>query len=75
MKSKVRIGDSWVGDGEPCFVVAEIGVNRNGSLDTARKRENPFGSTNGDLKLGSATACREATLATRSAWRPCLRRR
>jgi N-acetylneuraminate synthase len=84
MGSKVRIGDSWVGEGEPCFVVAEIGINHNGSMDTARKlisaaalascqavkfqkrtvevvysreelarpRESPFGSTNGDLKLG-----------------------
>lgn len=37
MDSKVRIGDSWVGEGEPCFVVAEIGINHNGSMDTARK--------------------------------------
>ncbi len=37
MASKVRIGDRWVGDGEPCFVVAEIGINHNGDLDIARK--------------------------------------
>ena len=26
-----------VGDGEPCFIVAEIGINHNGELDTAWK--------------------------------------
>ncbi len=84
MNNRVRIRDRWVGDGEPCFVVAEIGINHNGSLDIARKliaaavlagceavkfqkrsvevvysreelarpRESPFGTTNGDLKLG-----------------------
>lgn len=84
MNAKVKIRDRWIGDGEPCFVVAEIGINHNGSLDVARKliaaavlagcdavkfqkrsveivytreelarpRESPFGTTNGDLKLG-----------------------
>ncbi len=84
MMAKVRIGERWVGDGEPCLVVAEVGINHNGSLDVARKlisaaalagceavkfqkrtidvvytadelskpRENPFGTTNGDLKRG-----------------------
>jgi N-acetylneuraminate synthase len=84
MARNVRIGDRWVGDGEPCFIVAEIGINHNGDLDIARKlisaallagcdavkfqkrtvdvvytpeelvrpRENPFGTTNGDLKRG-----------------------
>ncbi|HKA91850.1 MAG TPA: N-acetylneuraminate synthase family protein [Haliangiales bacterium] len=34
---KVRIGDRWVGVGEPVFVIAEIGINHNGSLDLAKK--------------------------------------
>jgi N-acetylneuraminate synthase len=33
----VRIGDRLVGDGQPVFVVAEIGINHNGSLELARK--------------------------------------
>jgi len=37
MATKVKIGNRWVGDGEPCFVVAEIGINHNGDLDIARK--------------------------------------
>lgn len=35
-KQSVKIGDRFVGDGEPCYVVAEIGINHNGSLDTAK---------------------------------------
>src|SRR5262245_8708126 len=33
----IRIGDKLVGDGQPVFVVAEIGINHNGSLDIAKK--------------------------------------
>ena len=78
----ITIGDRAVGPGEPTFVVAEIGINHNGSVETAKRlievaksagcdavkfqkrtidvvyspedlarpRENPFGTTNGDLK-------------------------
>ena len=81
---KIRIGDRYVGDGEPCFIVAEIGINHSGVIDIAKRlidvaveagadavkfqkhtvdvvytpeelarpRENPFGTTNGDLKRG-----------------------
>jgi len=84
MVEKVKIGNRLVGDGEPCFVVAEIGINHNGDLGICRKlisaaalagcdavkfqkrtvdvvytpeelakpRENPFGTTNEDLKRG-----------------------
>jgi len=34
---KVKIGDKLIGDDEPCFVIAEIGINHNGSLDIAKK--------------------------------------
>lgn len=37
MIEPVRIGDRLVGPGQPCFVTAEIGINHNGDLDTARK--------------------------------------
>jgi N-acetylneuraminate synthase len=84
MSKSVKIGSRSVGDGHPCFVVAEIGINHNGDIDLARRlmaaavtancdavkfqkraldvvytpdelarpRENPFGTTNGDLKRG-----------------------
>ena len=82
--AEVRIGNTAVGDGHPCFIVAEIGINHNGDVDLARslidvavgagcnavkfqkrtvdvvytpeelarRRENPFGTTNAELKYG-----------------------
>lgn len=37
MGKPVRIGARKVGDGEPVFVVAEIGINHNGSLELAKR--------------------------------------
>jgi N-acetylneuraminate synthase len=37
MRATVRIGSRWVGEGEPVFVIAEIGINHNGSLELAKK--------------------------------------
>lgn len=37
MAKKVRIGDRLVGNGEPCFIIAEIGINHNGRVDIAKK--------------------------------------
>jgi N-acetylneuraminate synthase len=34
---QVRIGPKMVGAGSPVFVIAEIGINHNGSLETARR--------------------------------------
>lgn len=80
----VMIGNKKIGDGKPCFIIAEIGINHNGDINIAKKlidlaafagcdavkfqkrtidvvysaeelakpRENPFGTTNGDLKYG-----------------------
>jgi N-acetylneuraminate synthase len=82
--NEVKIGGTSVGEGQPCFIIGEIGINHNGDIDLAKKlidvaeaagcnavkfqkrtidvvysaeelakpRENPFGSTNGDLKRG-----------------------
>ncbi len=82
--STVKIGNKLVGPGQPCYVIAEIGINHNGDVDLAKRlisvavaagcdavkfqkrtidvvytakelatpRENPFGTTNGDLKHG-----------------------
>lgn len=33
---KIRIGDRLVGDGEPCFIIAEAGSNHNGELSRAK---------------------------------------
>lgn len=80
----VTIGNRCVGENNPTYIIAEIGINHNGDLAVAKKlvdaaidsgcnavkfqkrtigvvysaeelakpRENPFGSTNGDLKRG-----------------------
>lgn len=34
---KVKIGDRWVGEGEPTYIIAEIGSNFDGSLEQAKK--------------------------------------
>jgi len=33
----VRIGDRQVGKGQHCYIVAEIGINHNGDLDSAKR--------------------------------------
>jgi N-acetylneuraminate synthase len=37
MAQAVRIGDKLVGAGQPCYVVAEIGINHNGDVETAKR--------------------------------------
>lgn len=37
MTRALKIGDRWVGDGYPTYVVAEIGINHNGDLETAKR--------------------------------------
>ncbi len=37
MANLIRIGNKTIGDGCPCFIVAEAGVNHNGSLDLAKQ--------------------------------------
>jgi N-acetylneuraminate synthase len=34
---KVRLKDRFIGDGEPVYVIGEIGINHNGSMDVAKK--------------------------------------
>jgi N-acetylneuraminate synthase len=34
---KAKVGSRYVGDGEPVFIIAEIGINHNGSLEIAKK--------------------------------------
>lgn len=37
MTDAVKIGDVPVGDGQPVYVIAEIGLNHNGSVENAKK--------------------------------------
>jgi N-acetylneuraminate synthase len=34
---KIKVGNRFIGDGEPVYVIAEIGINHNGSVDIAKK--------------------------------------
>ena len=35
--AELMIGKTPVGDGHPCFIIAEIGINHNGDIETAKK--------------------------------------
>lgn len=37
VRKEVRVGSKVIGDNSPCFIIAEIGINHNGSLDLAKK--------------------------------------
>ena len=37
MPKTITIGDKIIGDGYPCFIIAEIGINHNGSVELAKK--------------------------------------
>lgn len=37
MRKVVQIGNKFVGDGHPCFVIAEIGINHNGMVELAKQ--------------------------------------
>jgi N-acetylneuraminate synthase len=37
MTEEIQIGDRFVGDNEPVFIVAEIGINHNGDLEIAKR--------------------------------------
>jgi len=34
---EIKIGSRSIGDGHPCYVIAEIGINHNGDIETTRK--------------------------------------
>ncbi|MGB8212847.1 MAG: N-acetylneuraminate synthase family protein [Anaerolineales bacterium] len=35
--TEIKIGNQLVGDGQPCYIVAEIGINHNGDINIAKK--------------------------------------
>ena len=36
MKKVIRIGDKIIGEGRPCFIIAEVGINHNGRTHIAK---------------------------------------
>lgn len=37
MRKEVKIANKTIGDNQPCFIIGEIGINHNGSVDLAKK--------------------------------------
>lgn len=37
MKREIKLGDRWVGDGHPTYIIAEIGINHNGDVEIAKQ--------------------------------------
>ena len=37
MYSKIKLGSQFIGFNEPCFIIAEAGVNHNGDMEKAHK--------------------------------------
>lgn len=37
MNREVRIGNRLVGDGQPAYIIGEIGINHNGDITVAKK--------------------------------------
>lgn len=37
MMAKIKIANRLIGDGEPCFIIAEAGINHNGDLNRAKR--------------------------------------
>jgi N-acetylneuraminate synthase/N,N'-diacetyllegionaminate synthase len=35
--NKIKIGNQFIGEGEPCFIIAEAGVNHNGDIEQAKR--------------------------------------
>ncbi len=35
--AEIKVGNTFIGDGHPCYVVAEIGINHNGDVDIAKR--------------------------------------
>jgi N-acetylneuraminate synthase len=35
--SEIKIGNKMVGDGHPCYIIAEIGINHNGDINIAKR--------------------------------------
>lgn len=33
----IQLNERWIGDNEPCFIIAEVGTNHSGSLDSAHQ--------------------------------------
>lgn len=68
MVTHIAIGDRIVGPGHPCFVIAEAGVNHNGSLELALKLVDVAADANADaVKFQTFKAEKLTTAAAKQA--------
>src|SRR6185436_16528245 len=68
MSERFRIADCTVGPGEPCFVIAEAGVNHNGRVDIARAMVDAAAAAGADaIKFQTFDADRLASKTARKA--------
>lgn len=37
MTREIKIGNRWVGDGHPTYIIAEVGINHNGDVQSAKE--------------------------------------
>ncbi len=37
MSKAIKIGNKWVGDGYPVYIIGEIGINHNGDVEIAKE--------------------------------------
>jgi N-acetylneuraminate synthase len=37
LNREIKIGNRWIGDGHPTYIVAEVGINHNGDISIAKK--------------------------------------
>lgn len=37
MPKGIKVGDRWIGEGQPTYIVAEVGINHNGDLNIAKE--------------------------------------
>lgn len=54
--AEVKIGDTLVGDGHPCYIIAEIGINHNGDVEIAKKL----------IEMAEAAGCNAVKLQKRT---------
>lgn len=64
IRRNFQIGTHRIGDGQPCFVIAEAGVNHNGSVDLARQLIDAAASSGADaVKFQTFRAAKLVTAA------------
>jgi N-acetylneuraminate synthase/N,N'-diacetyllegionaminate synthase len=66
---KIKIGNRFVGEGEPCFIVAEAGANHNGKIDLAKELVKKAAESGADaIKFQTYVAGKLATKTAPKYW-------